>query len=154
MRETRAQILERLDKGLREVSAQSVLLSQAVADRVGMNSTDLETLDFLVLNGPLSAGQLAELTGLTTGAITGLVDRLERAGMVRRVSDPADRRKVIVELISEGIGGFEEIYGPMAREMRALYSRYTNRELALIADFLERGREVGQRGITRIRAGR
>ena len=81
-----------LDQALRATSAQSVLFSQAVADRVGISATDLETLDILVRSGPLTAGRLAELTGLTTGAITGLVDRLERRGYAHREPHPTDRR--------------------------------------------------------------
>ena len=84
---SRADLLQRLDHLLRRVSAQSVLLSDAVADHVGLNSTDLECLDLLFLAGPTTAGQLAEHTGLTTGAMTAVIDRLERATLVRRSHD-------------------------------------------------------------------
>ena len=90
-----------LDQALRDTSAQSVLFSQAVADRVGISPTDLETLDILVRSGPMTAGRLAELTGLTTGAITGLVDRLERRGYAHREPHPTDRRSVIVQPLIE-----------------------------------------------------
>src|SRR5258706_15395621 len=77
---------------MRDVSGQGVLYSQAVAERLGMNSTDLECLDH-ISRGPLTAGRLAELTGLTTGAITGVIDRLERAGLARGERGAHDRRK-------------------------------------------------------------
>ena len=76
----RATTAAALNEAMRASSALSVLLSQAIADRVGISPTDLEALDLVIRHGPLTAGRLAELTGLTTGAITGLVDRLERRG--------------------------------------------------------------------------
>src|SRR5215213_5867675 len=97
----RASTVAALDRALRETSAQSVLFSQAVADCVGMNPTDLESLDILARHGPMTAGRLAELTGLTTGAITGLVDRLESRGYARREPHPSDRRSVIVQPLTE-----------------------------------------------------
>src|SRR5919109_4685045 len=91
----RAALLAALEREMRRMSGQSVLFSHAVAERVGMHPTDLECLGFLADEGPLPAGRLAELTGLTTGAVTRMVDRLERAGYVRREADPRDRRRVI-----------------------------------------------------------
>src|ERR1043165_7694421 len=87
----RQRLLQRLEHGARITSAQSILFSQAVADRLKLNSSDLECLDIVMLRGPVTAGELAQATGLTTGAITGLIDRLERAGYVRRARDAEDR---------------------------------------------------------------
>src|SRR5262245_6591443 len=97
-RARKAAVLKELGIEIRRMSAQGVLLSAAVAERVGLSSSDLECLDFIVMAGgePVTAGQLAAATGLTSGAITGLVDRLERAGFVRREPDLVDRRKVRV----------------------------------------------------------
>ena len=86
-----------LTQALIASAGQSVLFRQALADRVGLNATDLACAGILSESGRLTAGRLAEVTGLTTGAVTGVVDRLERAGYVRRTSDPEDRRRVIVE---------------------------------------------------------
>src|ERR1700691_628401 len=82
-----------LEHAMRRSSAQGVLFGQTVANRVGLSNSDMECLDFLILEGRVTAGRLAEVTGLTTGAITGVVDRLERAGLVRRERDDNDRRK-------------------------------------------------------------
>src|SRR4051794_32053548 len=82
---------------------QTVLYTQAVADQLGLNLTDLSCTGILSAEGPITAGRLAELTGLTTGAITGVIDRLERAGYVRRESDPNDRRRVVVTLVGEKV---------------------------------------------------
>src|SRR4026209_784701 len=90
----RADLLKQLEETLRKVSAQSVLLSDTVAKIVGLNSTDLECLDLLEIAGPTTAGRLAEHVGLTTGAMTAVIDRLERAGYARRGRDVADRRLV------------------------------------------------------------
>src|SRR5580700_8824106 len=92
----RLELTGALNLAMREASGLGVLFSQEVARRLGIASTDLECLDYLG-RGPIAAGELAELTGLTTGAITGVIDRLERAGLARRSRDVADRRKVLVE---------------------------------------------------------
>src|SRR5579875_3784865 len=89
----RTALIEALVAEFRRSSAYSVLFSQAVAVRLGVNSTDMECADLLFLNGPMTAGRLAGLTGLTTGAITGVINRLERRGWVQREADPSDRRR-------------------------------------------------------------
>ena len=94
-------LIRTLDREMRRISAQSVMFSQAVAERLDLNPTDLECLGIIGETGALTAGQLAELTGLTTGAITGVIDRLERAGYVRREQDASDRRRVIVQPVPE-----------------------------------------------------
>ena len=95
----RTQLLKTLDETLRKVGAQSVLLSDTVAKLVGANPTDLECLDLLGLGGPTTAGRLAAHTGLTTGAMTAVIDRLERAGFARRLRSTEDRRSVLVEAL-------------------------------------------------------
>src|SRR5262245_31160826 len=102
----RQELVAALNVAMREASGQGMLYSQAVAQRLGINSTDLECLDYIV-RGPVTAGALAEATGLTTGAITGVIDRLERAGFAKREADANDRRKVLVRItpaVQEKIG--------------------------------------------------
>ncbi len=149
----RAALLAALDRAMRLVSAQSVLFSQAAADRLGMNSTDIECLDLLVLNGAVPAGRLAELTGLTTGAITGVIDRLERAGYVRRERDPNDRRKVIVQPLPERLAAAGPVYLPMAQAMDELFASYTDEQLIVILDFATRANAITLENITRLRSG-
>jgi DNA-binding MarR family transcriptional regulator len=142
-----------LDRALRETSAQTVLFSQAVADRAGINSTDLETLDILARNGPMTAGRLAELTGLTTGAITGLIDRLERRGYARRERHPSDRRSVIVRPLSENAErDLAPSYAGMSQAMAELMSRYSDEELAVVADFLTRAAAITAEQVARLRS--
>src|SRR5688572_6888591 len=95
--QSRAHLLAALDEAIRRIGAQSVLLSQTIAAKAGLNSSDMECLDLLHLERSATPGRLTELTGLTSGAITALIDRLERAGFVRRVPNPDDRRSIIVE---------------------------------------------------------
>lgn len=132
-------------------SAQSVLLSQAAADRLGMASSDIECYDLLSLHGPMTAGRLAEITGLTTGAITGVVDRLERAGYARRARDAQDRRRVIVEPLLERRAEAAPIFGPLAQATLALLARYSDEEIALLLDFWQRANTMTQAQIDRIR---
>jgi DNA-binding MarR family transcriptional regulator len=129
--------LAELEQALREVSGLGVLFSQAAAERLGLNSTDLECLG-VIASGPKTAGELAKATGLTTGAITGVIDRLQRAGYARREADEADRRKVRVRALPEGLQRAEPIYEPMRRASEETLSYYSDAELALILDFLIR----------------
>lgn len=149
----RAMTAAALNEAMRASSALSVLLSQAIADRVGISPTDLESLDLVVRHGPLTAGRLAELTGLTTGAVTGLVDRLERRGYVRREADPGDRRRVLVRAVAERA---EADLGPpfagLAAAMDELAGRYSDVELAVVLDFVERAGAIAAEQIARIRA--
>lgn len=149
----RVELLAALDRAMREASAQSVLVSQATAERLGMSQTDLECLDVLNVNGPITAGRLAALTGLTTGAVTGLVDRLEAAGFVRREPDPGDRRRVIVRPLPEANERIGPLYAPMAREMAELSARYGDEELRLLLDFFERAGRVALAHVARLRQG-
>jgi|SRR5579885_137877 len=147
----RSTLVSALTDALREVSGLSVLFSQVIADRLGIGSTDLETLGILGRDGPVTAGRLAELTGLTTGAITGLVDRLERAGYVRREPDPHDRRRVIIRWNSEREAELLPLFASMQQSMERLYSAYTDAELGLILGFIRRATAATKDEIARMR---
>ncbi len=149
----RDQLIRTLDREMRRISAQSVMFSQAVAERLGLNPTDLECLGIIGETGALTAGQLAELTGLTTGAITGVIDRLERAGYVRREQDPSDRRRVIVQPVP---GVAEEKITPLfesiTKATNRLISRYTDQELSLITEFATRMNQLGLEETSKLRS--
>ncbi|MDQ3692573.1 MAG: MarR family transcriptional regulator [Chloroflexota bacterium] len=130
----------------------AVLFSQAIADRVGLNPTDLEALEILLRQGPLTAGRLAELTGLTTGAITGVVDRLQRKSYARRDSDPNDRRRVIVHAnLGDATRALLARYSGMERATRALMSRLPDEDLATILAFFQAANAVASAEIERLR---
>ena len=103
--EKRSELVAAMSQEFRHLATATILFHQAIADRLGMHLTDHKCGDILVQTGPITAGELAERTGLTTGAITGVIDRLEKAGYVRRVKDPDDRRRVIIEPLAERIKG-------------------------------------------------
>jgi DNA-binding MarR family transcriptional regulator len=127
-----------LNEAMRDVSGQGVLYSQAVAAKLGINSTDLECFDHLVLRGPLTAGALAQATGLTSGAITGVVDRLERAGFARRERGLQDRRQVLVHAETGALDRFAPLYAPMAAAAGRALAGYSPEQLAFLLDFLRR----------------
>jgi len=128
----------RLMLALRRSSAAGVLHGQTVARRVGVNSSDLECLDLILMSGPSTAGEIARHTGLTSGAVTGLIDRLERLGLVERTADPSDRRKVLVRVREDRIGPIAALYAPLEKAMQALLAGYSKEELKVLIDFAER----------------
>src|SRR3979409_1212782 len=135
----RAALLQELEEDMRRSSAQGVLFGQTVANVAGFSCSDLECLDFLNLEGRVTAGRLAEVTGLTTGAITGVVDRLEKAGMVRRERDPDDRRKVFIATVPENVVRVGRFYEHMQRGMVKLWETYSDAELRLLVGFATKG---------------
>jgi DNA-binding MarR family transcriptional regulator len=129
------ELVQAVQREMRLMSFYDALFSQACAERVNMHSTDIETMDLLNTLGPLTAGELSEHTGLTSGATTRLIDRLERAGYVRRRSDQQDRRRVIIEPIWENLGEIGVLYEPLAEGLSELWSAYSEHDLAVILDF-------------------
>jgi DNA-binding MarR family transcriptional regulator len=140
---SRPQLLTGLDEAIRKLSAQSVLISDLVATRVGLNSTDLECLDLLYLAGATTAGRLSAHTGLTTGATTAAIDRLERAGFVARRRDPNDRRVVLVEVLGHCGPHIEPFYRPLQELLTKVNRRYDNGELTTVVRYLTEALEAG-----------
>jgi len=118
------------------MGAQSVLLSDLVATRVGLNSTDLECLDLLYLAGATTAGRLSAHTGLTSGATTAAIDRLEHAGFVTRRRDARDRRVVLVDVVETGAKLIYPFYRPLARRMDNVNARYPATQLVTVLRYL------------------
>jgi DNA-binding MarR family transcriptional regulator len=127
--------LQELEHAIRRTQAQGALYGQTVADLAGISSSDLDCMDFLNLEGRMTAGRLAELTGLTTGAITGVIDRLEKAGYVRRERDETDRRKVFIAIVPETVAQIGRLYAPMQEIMHKQWSSYSDAELQLLLRF-------------------
>jgi DNA-binding MarR family transcriptional regulator len=132
-------------------SSLTILFSQAVAERLGVHSTDIETVDLLHIMGPMTAGRLAEVTGLTTGATTRLIDRMERAGFARRRHDPSDRRRVVVEATMDNAGRILPLFEPIARRMGELWSTYSTEQLAVMVDFFRKSNLVMSEENARLR---
>lgn len=151
--ESREAIQERLLREMRLMSSFDALLSQAIAERVGMHATDIETMDLLNTLGPLTAGDLSQHTGLTSGATTRLIDRLERAGYVRRRADGSDRRRVIIEPVWENLEELGALFAPLLRDMAGLLQGYDAAQLATILDFVSRSNQIVTQNNARVRSG-
>jgi DNA-binding MarR family transcriptional regulator len=147
-----SELLNGLLTEIRRMSIETMLLSAVVAERVGINATDLSWLALIEPEGEMTAGELAELSGLTTGAVTGLIDRLEKAGFVERRRAPDDRRKVFV-CPKPGIKDRIDPYFARATEqVRELWRGYSDEELLLLKDFFLRTQEILQAERLRQRA--
>jgi len=144
-------LLPALLEASRRLSTQTVFFHQAVAKFLGLNVTDHKCLDLVLREGRATAGRLAEWTGLTTGAITSVINRLEKAGFVRRVKDPDDLRIVCVEPVPERLGPVEEVFAPLGEAMANLFGRYADDERRLILDFLDRSSRLLSQQAERLR---
>src|SRR5215470_10569328 len=127
---------------LRALSTEMDRLDQAAADLYGLNRTDMRALEIVGRAGPLTPTDLARLLGFTTGGVTTVLDRLERAGYVRRRADAADRRRLVVEVTAATAARDQEVFGDLIRQTGALLATYTNDQLAVIDDFLTRARQL------------
>ena len=128
------------------------LLGQMSAERIGINVTDLNCLNIVALTGPMTAGELARATGLTTASITGVLDRLEEGGFVRRERDPKDRRRVIVNLKpGPGLREIGPTFGPLVQAWRAAAAGYSDEELRLLLDFQRRFEGIVRDQLARLR---
>jgi DNA-binding MarR family transcriptional regulator len=143
--------VEGVVRALRRVNFQGSIFGQTIAIRLGLSESDIDALELLIDTGAATAGRLAEVMGLTTGAVTRVVDRLEQAGYVRRVTDPADRRRVVVEVVPERVATIESLLESLERAAAEEVGRYTPAQLATINDFLSRMADLTQSESARLR---
>ncbi len=146
-------IHERLVAAFRAHSLESDLFLHAVAARLDMTTADFVCLTLLLLEGACTPGRLAERTGLSTGAITGVVDRLSGQGRVRREADPLDRRRVLVEAVPERGGDLAAVLGPMIADAHRLHARFRPDELETVARFIGEARQMLARHTLYLRSG-
>lgn len=124
---------------MRAVIADLVLFNHEVAEQLGVGASAGQFMTSLEQHGPLTPGELAQLSGLNSGTVTGVVDRLERAGYARRDRHPTDRRKVVVTLDQERIDSeIGPLYASQSRRLDAVLDHYDADQLEIIADFLTR----------------
>ena len=135
------------------LSTATVLFHTAIADRLGIGATDVKCYSILRQTGPITAGELAERTGLTTGAITGVIDRLEQAKLVRRARDPHDRRRIVLELVHDAEREREigALYEPLGRAITGLVAQCSAAERATVLDFLLKASAILEAETTRLR---
>jgi DNA-binding MarR family transcriptional regulator len=132
----RFQLAMELHRAIQRSTMWTVLMNHTVAGKTGINVTDAQAVNLLSLDGPMTPGQLAQSMGITTGgAITAVVDRLEKAGLVKRSRDPDDRRKVIVELVPDSFARIAAYFRPIVEETNRILASYSDDQLRLVLDF-------------------
>jgi DNA-binding Lrp family transcriptional regulator len=148
----RAELAMAFIAAIRKTGSLMHLMSQAAADRIGINATDLNCLNILSFSGQLTAGDLAKATGLTTASITGVVDRLEEAGFVRRERDAVDRRRVLIHLdLERALGTVGPVFGPMMGAWQRMAAQYSDDELRLIVQFYDQMEQIIREHLARLR---
>jgi DNA-binding MarR family transcriptional regulator len=148
-----SELLDSLEEQSRELSTRTVIFHHLIGERLGLNPTDHKCLDIIIrARMPMTASQLAEETGLSTGAITGVVDRLEKTGYVRRKRDQSDRRLVFINpLLDKAMVKLSPIFDPIKQASRNLYSKYSDEELEIILDFITNCNKMTQQIITNMK---
>src|SRR5262244_1135581 len=141
---SREELIEAVLAASRESSTLAVFFHASMAEQVGLGATEEKTLSLLSQRGPLTAGEVASHTGLTTPSVTGLLDRLEQKGLVRRIRDSHDRRRVIVEPNPERLAALDQAFFSLQESFRELLEIYSDEQLATIADFLTRAARRSQ----------
>jgi DNA-binding MarR family transcriptional regulator len=133
---SRAELTGQLMDLMRQASGHGLLIHQAIADRLGLIPTDLKCLDAARDEPQLTAGRLAEITGLSTSATTAALDRLERRGFITRVRDEGDRRRVFVKSTGQHEAEVARLFAPLSESSRSLLAGYDDAQLALLVDFV------------------
>ncbi|MFN2747444.1 MULTISPECIES: MarR family winged helix-turn-helix transcriptional regulator [unclassified Bacillus (in: firmicutes)] len=147
----RETLIEELIQQLRFHSTATVFMHQAIGEKIGLNATDHKCLEILARKGSMTAGELAEKSSLTTGAITGVIDRLENAGYARRTRDASDRRRLLIELVPENMENIYSLFEELAQQSAVLFSRYTDQELQVITRFIKHSTEFAANYVEKIR---
>jgi DNA-binding MarR family transcriptional regulator len=145
----RQRLIAEAGRALQAYQRSTQALDDAIGRALGLNPTDLRCLDWLA-DGPKTAGQLTAGTGLSSAATTTLIDRLERKGFVQRVRDPADRRRVVVEMTPEGAVRVGRFYGPLVEEGATLLTGWSDEEIARMRDWLVSARDLTDRHRARV----
>ena len=150
-RDKKQELVDELLHLARAHEAANDAFDEVAREKLGINRTDLRCLNIIDNSGPMTAGRLAELSGLTTAAVTSVLDRLELAGYARRVRDQPDRRQVMVEVTPLLAERATPIWGPLGEEARSTLSRMSAEELRALIDFYRLGIELNERHIERVR---
>jgi DNA-binding MarR family transcriptional regulator len=151
-RKPKNELISELVSEFRISGNQDSAFDNLAAERLGLNRTDLHCINIIENSGGLTAGELAAEAGLTTGAVTGVLDRLERRGFARRVPDPEDRRRVKLEVTPKFYARADKIWGPLAADWESsLSERFTAQQLERVIEFLRTTNEVGRKHMERVR---
>lgn len=152
LRPSHAELVAEANRIGREATGLGAIFAKAAADRMGVGHSDFECIDIIAQRGRVTAGELAAASGLTTGAVTGVIDRLEAAGIARRDRDAADRRKVYVTILPKALAAGNAHYGSFEKATNALLASYSDAELTLLIDYFTRGRDLMRAAVERLKA--
>ena len=150
MSSTREDLIAQVMAAGRESSGAGVLLHALVAERLGPNPTDTKTFDLLLREGPMAPGEISRATGLTSASVTALIDRLERRGLVERLRDSPDRRRVTVRPRPEALAAFGELLSPFLQRLQASLASYSDAELQAIARYLSETAAIAREEAVRL----
>ncbi|MER5915147.1 MarR family winged helix-turn-helix transcriptional regulator [Streptomyces sp. NPDC001982] len=138
----RPELIAAIEDAVRDNGGRGQLLHQAIAERFGLNPTDMKCVDLARSEPRLTAGRLAEITGMSTSATTAVLDRMEKAGFIERVRDPDDRRRVIVVSTGRREQELAAAFAPLKDVMTAVLESYDDDQLDVIAGFVQRVNEL------------
>jgi DNA-binding MarR family transcriptional regulator len=144
MSSRREELTQRVFLAGRELSTAAVMFHTAVAAKGGLTATETKALDLLERLGPLTAGELSEQSGLAPASVTGLIDRLERKNVARRIPHPQDRRRVLIEMNRDYLVVSEPVFDDLVAGLRELCEKYSEDQLVTIIDFLAASARVQQ----------
>ena len=143
-KDRKRELVTQVIRDAREYSVGMVSFHQAVGRILGLNVTDMKCLDVMTMKGSATPSQLAEQTGLSSGATTAMIDRLEKAGLVERHPHPNDRRGTVLLLTKQAMQKLPLLFESLGNAMLVLISGYSQRELAVLADFFARASVLWQ----------
>jgi DNA-binding MarR family transcriptional regulator len=146
----REALLEAVTQAIYASSTAAVFFHTAIAEQIGLGSTEEKTLLLLSGSGSFTAGGIARHTGLTTASVTDLIDRLERKGFVRRVRDTKDRRRVIVEPDRTKLAELAAVFSSFQGAFTDLLDTYSDEQLITIADYLNRAARYSREAIMKL----
>ena len=150
MSSRREELMQRVFLAGRELSTAAVMFHTAVAAKGGLTATETKALDLLERLGPLTAGELSEQSGLAPASVTGLIDRLERKGVARRIPHPQDRRRVLIEMNRDYLAVSEPIFDDFVAGVRELCAKYSDDQLEIIIEFVTSSARVQQAATTKL----
>ncbi|MCO4852068.1 MarR family transcriptional regulator [Bacillus vallismortis] len=150
-RNTRSELEKTSVQLFRKLGTRTVLFHQAAAQALGLFPTDLKSADILNEAGPMTAGELGKKTGLSTGSVTALVDRLEKAGYVAREKDPDDRRRVMIVPLTASKKHVEDLFRSLSESTMDLCRDYTEEELELIFSFVDKAADIMEEELKRLK---
>jgi DNA-binding MarR family transcriptional regulator len=148
--EQREKLIQALTYAVYDNSTMAVFFHTAIAQQIGLGATEEKTL-LILSGGALTAGEIAQQTGLTTASVTSLIDRLEAKGYVRRVRDTNDRRRVIVEPVQEKLNELMNVFGSFQGIFDDLLNGYSDEQLVTITDFLKRAADRSRNAIDQLK---